>query len=113
MSSKTLGRICLAISGFSMVYMFLITYEGTYWGWAIFFVFLAFSILFHALDEKEKEIAVLRSIKEKDKSSSQLDEELVKQELELMKQEEGYFESPKDDSMQAIFFRKPPKSPKQ
>ena len=57
---ETLTKICLAISGSSIVYMFLITYKGTYFGWTVFFVFLALAILFHSLDEKEKEIAMLR-----------------------------------------------------
>lgn len=44
--------------------MLLISYEGTNFGWTVFFVFLAFAILFHTLDEQEKEIAALRSPKE-------------------------------------------------
>ena len=64
MAYKTLAKICLAISGSSIAYMFLITYEGTNFGWTVFFVFLAFSILFHSLSEKEEEIAILRSPKE-------------------------------------------------
>ncbi len=59
MNYKTLAKICVAISGSSIVYMFLITYEGTYFGWTVFFVFLAFAILFHALNEQEEEIAML------------------------------------------------------
>ncbi len=64
MTYKILAKICAAISGSSIVYMFLIAYEGTYFGWTVFFIFLAFAILFHALDEKEEEIAILRSPKE-------------------------------------------------
>lgn len=64
MTYKTLAKICAAISVSSIVYMFLITYEGTYFGWTVFFVFMAFATLFHALDEKEEEIVMLRSLKE-------------------------------------------------
>ncbi len=65
MTYKTLSKICLAISGSSIVYMFLIIYEGTNFGWTVFFVFLVFAILFHTLDEKEKEVGILRSSKER------------------------------------------------
>ncbi len=64
MTYKILTKICASISFLSIVYMFLITYEGTNFGWTVFFVFLVFAILFHALDEKEEEIAILRSPKE-------------------------------------------------
>ncbi len=63
MTYKTLGKICLAISVSSIVYMFLITYEGTSLGWTVFFVFLAFAILFQSLDEQSEEIEILRSPK--------------------------------------------------
>ncbi len=64
MTYKTLSKICVGISGSSIVYMFLITYEGTNFGWTIFFVFLAFAILFHELDKQEEEISILHSPKE-------------------------------------------------
>ena len=65
MTYKTLSKICAVISGTSIVYMFLVTYEGTNFGWTVFFVFLGFSIVFSTLEEKEKEIEVLRSTKGK------------------------------------------------
>lgn len=64
MTYKTLSKICAVISGSSIVYMFLISYEGTYFGWAIFFIFLAFAILFHTLEEQQEEIRNLRSKKD-------------------------------------------------
>ncbi len=65
MSYKTLSKICGAISVLSVVYM--ITYEGRYVGWIVFFVFLAFGILFNTLDEKQEEINNLHSPKENSK----------------------------------------------
>ncbi|MCP6718963.1 MAG: hypothetical protein KJI71_01850 [Patescibacteria group bacterium] len=85
MTYKTLAKICAAISGFSIVYMFLITYEGTHFGWTVFFVFLAFAVLFHALDEKEEEIEILRSPKE-----SKIDKE----------------EKTAEENSEIVFFRK-------
>lgn len=64
MTYKTLTKICGAISFFSIAYMYVVTKEGTNFGWTVFFIFLAFAILFNALDEKEEEIAILRSSKE-------------------------------------------------
>lgn len=64
MTYKTLAKICAVISFLSIAYMYVITLEGTYFGWIVFFVFLAFAILFNALDEQENEIAILRSPKE-------------------------------------------------
>ncbi|HXK35999.1 MAG TPA: hypothetical protein VJ553_00250, partial [Candidatus Paceibacterota bacterium] len=65
MTYKTLARICAIISGVSIIYMFLIAQEGTNFGWTVFFVFLAFAVLFNTLDEKVKEIEILRSEKGK------------------------------------------------
>lgn len=47
--------------------MFLITHEGTNFGWTVFYVFLAFAILFGVLGEQEQEITILRSPKEENK----------------------------------------------
>ena len=46
--------------------MLFITYEGTYLGWTIVFVFMAFASLFNTLDKKEEEITALRARKDKD-----------------------------------------------
>lgn len=69
MSYKTLSKVCAAISISPFVYLLLSTHEVTNFGWsvfglAVFFVFLAFSILCGSLDEQEKEIATLRSPKD-------------------------------------------------
>ena len=62
MTYKTLAKVCAAISGSSIVYM--ITYEGTYFGWTVLFAFLAFAILFNALNEQAEEITMLHLSKE-------------------------------------------------
>jgi len=51
--------------------MFLIAFEGTDFGWTIFFTFLGFGILFNELDEREKEIEILRSAKDKKSQSEE------------------------------------------
>ncbi len=74
MTYKTLAKICAAISILSIAYMYVITYEGIYFGWIVFFVFLVFAILFNALDEQEKEIAILRSPKEGEQAKDGIQE---------------------------------------
>ena len=62
MRHNTLARICGGVVILDMAYMLYA--GGSNATWTIFFVFLAFSILLNAVDERDAEIEILRTPKE-------------------------------------------------
>lgn len=64
MTYEKLSKIFGIISFASVFYMYVITEEGTYFLWGVFWVFLALAILFNHMADQDREIERLRNKKD-------------------------------------------------